>query len=132
MKFYLKLEVSSRFLEKLTEAVNSTQNVINLDTEYKSIEPEVNLELSLMNKKLIKFRFFKSYADMIKKLWALPSTMTSLIQTSLPLNDQDDFILLKNGMILEINTLAFASFDISFMNELSIWTQVSNAQARAR
>lgn len=124
--------MSSRYLEKLAETSNSVSNVNNLDTEYKSVEPEVNLELSLMNKKIIKFRFFKSYADMLKKLWSLPSTMTSLVQASLPLISQDELILLKNGMIVEINTLAVASFDFSLMNELSIWTQASNAQARAR
>ena len=106
----------------------------SLDFEFnsKSDSAQIDLDLSLMNKKLIRLNLFRSYSEMLKLIWSIPSKYKSFFGTNILVADQTSLLMLSNGMLLEIDLLGALSFDLSASNELSVWSQQTTARARAR
>lgn len=95
-------------------------------------EPSVSLHLSLMGKKLNMIQIFKGTSELMRLYWKLPTKMTSLFDQNFVLSDQNEYLILQNGLILRLETLGALSFDISGLTDISIWSQTADLQLRKR
>lgn len=137
LSFYFQFELSAKNLDNLMGSKRSGSNEEkeqSLDFEFnsKSDSAQIDLDLSLMNKKLIRLNLFRSYSEMLKLIWSIPSKYKSFFGTNILVADQTSLLMLSNGMLLEIDLLGALSFDLSASNELSVWSQQTTARARAR
>ncbi len=95
-------------------------------------DPSISIHLSAMNKKLIILELFKGYSSMISKLWNLPTKMTSLFNINFLTNDQKEYIILNNGILIRLETLGAISVDISGFTEISLWSQYAKISLKKR
>ena len=95
-------------------------------------EPSVSFHLSLMGKKLNIIQLFKGTSQLMKIYWKLPTKMTSLFDQNFILSDQNEYLILQNGMVLRLETLGAVSFDISGSTDISIWSQTADLQLKKR
>lgn len=95
-------------------------------------EPSVNLHLSLMGKKLKIIQLFEGTSQLMRIYWKLPTKMTSLFDQNFILSDQNEYLILQNGLALRLETLGALSFDMSGLTDISIWSQTADLQLRKR
>lgn len=105
---------------------------MNVLTQKSTGDPSVSLHLSLMGKKLNLAQLFKGYTEMLGLVWKLPTKMTSLFDINFLLSDQNEYLLLQNGLILKLETLGAISFDMSGKTQISIWSQTADLNFKKR
>jgi hypothetical protein len=85
-----------------------------------------------MGKKLQIFQLFKGMKEMLALVWKLPSKMTSLFNVNFLLSDQNEYLILQNGLIVKLETLGALSIDISGQTSISIWSQTADLNFKKR
>jgi hypothetical protein len=85
-----------------------------------------------MNKKIIIHEIFRGYSSLISTLWSLPAKLTSLLNINALITDQNEYLLLNNGMIIRLETLGALSFDLSAIADISMWSQYANVDIRPK
>lgn len=104
-----------------------------LDAIGGSAEPaRAAIHLSLLGKKLVIKELFRGQASLVSLIWSLPTKMTSLFNTNLLISDQNEYIVLKNGLIVNLETLGALSFDLSAASDVSVWGQYGKFEIRPR
>ena len=70
--------------------------------------------------------------EMLALVWKLPSKMTSLFNVNFLLSDQNEYLILQNGLIVKLETLGALSIDISGQASISIWSQTADLNFKKR
>lgn len=58
--------------------------------------------------------------------------MTSLFDINFLLSDQNEYLVLQNGLIIRLETLGAISFDMSGLTDISIWSQTADLKFKKR
>ena len=95
-------------------------------------EPTADLHLTLMGQKIKIDKIFKGYSSMIALVWNLPSKLTSIFNINLLINDQNEYIILNNGMAIRLQTIGALSLDLSGLGEVSFWSMYAKTQLKIR
>jgi len=95
-------------------------------------EAYADMHLSILNKKLQIRRLFKGYSALLSLIWNLPTKLTSIFGINFLTNDQNEYLILSNGMFVRVETLGATSFDLSGLSEVSFWSQYAKTQIRAK
>lgn len=98
----------------------------------KSSDPTASIHLSIMGQKLRINELFKGYSSMLSLLWSLPTKPVSLFNINFLSNDQNEYVLLQNGMLLRIKTLGGLSINLNGESDVSLWSQYANIKVKAR
>lgn len=69
---------------------------------------------------------------MMSTIWNLPTKMTSFFDVNLMVNDQIDYIILQNGMVVRLEIAGTISFDLSGFSDISLWGQYAKLALRQR
>jgi hypothetical protein len=102
------------------------------DLKDKTIDPNAGLELSILNKKIKKTEFFRGYTSLINAIWSAPTTLTTVFETNFLINDQNEYIFLQNGLIMNLNTIGALSIDVSALADISMWKKSANTLLQTR
>lgn len=95
-------------------------------------EASSSIHLSVMGQKVKIFELFKGYKELVSLVWSLPSHMTSFFSANFLTNDQNEYVLLQNGMIVRVECLGALSFDLSGSSEVSMWSQYAKTRLKLR
>ena len=95
-------------------------------------EPTADLHLTIMGQKIKIDKIFKGYSAMISLVWNLPSKLTSIFNINLLINDQNEYIILNNGMAIRLQTIGALSLDLSGLGEVSFWSMYAKTQLKIR
>jgi hypothetical protein len=125
---FIKFELEASNLDSLSQQ-GVLQEAMGKE---KSAEPTVSLHLSLLGKKLQFNELFCGYSSLLSVIWSLPTKQTSLFNVNFLVSDQNEYLTLKNGCLIRIETLGALSFDLSGVSDISMWTQVANVNIRAK
>lgn len=98
----------------------------------KGEEPNAGLVLGIMGKVIKKTEFFRGYASLIAALWDAPNTLTTLFETNILAIDQNEYIFLQNGFIINLNSIGALSLDVSALADISMWNQYANTVLETR
>lgn len=129
-----KLEIYSKNLDSLLSDSNkpeSTEQPID-DFFDSGSDPSVSVHLSVMDQKIKIVEIFKGYSSMMSTIWNLPTKMTSFFDVNLMVNDQTDYIILQNGMVVRLEIAGTISFDLSGFSDISLWSQYAKLALRQR
>lgn len=85
-----------------------------------------------MGQKIKIDKIFKGYSSMISLVWNLPSKLTSIFDINLLINDQNEYIILNNGMAIRLQTIGALSLDLSGLGEVSFWSMYAKTQLKNR
>jgi hypothetical protein len=91
-----------------------------------------DIHLSILGKKLQIRRLFNGYTALVSLIWNLPTKLTSIFNLNFLTNDQNEYVMLNNGMIVRVETLGATSFDLSGLSEVSFWSQYAKTQIKAK
>ncbi len=131
----IKIEIYANHLNTLVGGGESTQQAKKSENikENKILnDPSVDFHLSLLGKKIKMQQLFKGYTSMIALVWNLPTKPTSIFNINLLLSDENQFILLSNGLTVGLQTLGALSVDLSGMGEVSFWSMYANTNVKLR
>ena len=119
---FFKFDIYSNNLNSLSSGATSKE----------SKDPNAGLELSIMNKKIKETEFFNSYTSLLNAVWAAPTKLTSVFETNFLVNDQNEYILLQNGFVMNLNTIGALSIDVSAKADISLWKQTAKTLLQTR
>ena len=106
-------------IELFTENLNSLSS--NGDSKKK--DPAVSFHLSVMGQKLKIVNLFKGYSAMLSTVWKLPTKLTSIFDINFLIADQNEYLILQNGMIIKLGSIGSSSIDLSGITDISLWSQ---------
>lgn len=131
--FSLKFEIYGKNLKSLVNESPANDIDKDYEDEYdQGSEATVSIHLSVMNQKLKIVELFKGYSSMLTTVWNLPTQMTSIFDINFMTNDQTEYILLQNGMVVRLENIGTISVDLSGLTEISLWSQYFQLSVRKR
>ena len=87
----------------------------------------------MLGKKVMREELFSGgYAAMIALIWNLPTRHTSVFSLNTLLADESRHILLDNGALVRVHTLAALSVDLGGKADVSFWSMYANTHAKLR
>lgn len=98
----------------------------------KDKEATASIHLSVLGQKLKIYELFKGYKQLLSLIWSLPSKKTSFFSINFLINDQNEYVMLQNGMIVRVEALGGLSFDLSGSSEVSLWSKYAKTQLKIR
>ena len=128
----LKLEVFGKNLKSLISDDPETDAKQTEDQFDKGTDATLSVHLSVMNQKIKVVQLFKGYSSMLNVVWSLPTRMTSLFDMNYLANDQIEYLVLQNGLLLRLENLGVISLDISGYTEISLWSQYFRLNLKKR
>ena len=128
------MEIYAKNLDSLLSVINDPSSTGQPAEDFfdSGSEPALSAHLSIMNQKIKIVEIFKGQSSMMSVIWNLPTRMTSFFNINLMVNDQVDFLMLQNGMIVKLENLGTISFDLSGFTDVSLWSQYANLALRQR
>lgn len=124
------LELSTSFEDKTTNIMLDFLKIEFYAQNLKSIDPNedqlARVELNLLNNKIIRKELFRGYGSMLSTFWKISDFSGSLFDLNFLLNDQNEYIYLHNGQILNLNSVMVLSMDISMLSQISLWSSNAN------
>jgi hypothetical protein len=132
--YVIKLEIFANNLNALAGGggVDKSKPKNNKDKKEAENEPAADLHLTIMGQKIKIDKIFKGYSSMVSLVWNLPSKLTSIFNINLLINDQNEYIILNNGMSIRLQTIGALSLDLSGLGEVSFWSMYAKTQLKTR
>lgn len=103
-----------------------------LGSSDENAESSLNVHLSIMGQKLKIYELFKGQKALMSLMWSLPAKLKSLFAINFLVYDQNEYLMLANGMSVRVETLGAVSFDMSARAEVSLWSQYAKTRLRTR
>lgn len=122
---FLKFEIFSKNLDNLFGA-NGGGGKGN------EREASASVHLSVMGQKVKIQSLFKGYKELISLVWSLPSHMTSFFNVNFLTNDQNEYVVMQNGMLVRVECMGALSFDLSGSSEVSMWSRKAKTRVKIR
>lgn len=107
----------------------------NLDTIFggnEDREASTSIHLSMMGQKVKIFDMFSGYKELLSLVWSVPKSLTSFFDINFLTNDQNEYVLLQNGMMVRVESLGGLSFDLSGSGDISVWSQYAKTRLKLR
>ena len=95
-------------------------------------DPKAGLALIVNNKKIKETEFFNGVTSLMNAIWSAPTKLTSLFEINYLISDQNEYILLQNGFIMNLNTIGALSIDFSALADISLWKQTAKTLLQTR
>ncbi|XP_054710370.1 microsomal triglyceride transfer protein large subunit-like [Uloborus diversus] len=93
--------------------------------------PSAGMELTLLGSSLRPYIFFSSTSELMSHAWSgTASEPTPALQGIFLLSDDENVIVLSNGMIVRLETRAVLSTDLSASVQISLWSRNSQSQVK--
>lgn len=89
-----------------------------------------SVHLSVMGKKLRINNLFNGYKELLSLVWSLPSDTTSFFSVNFLTNDQNEYVVLTNGMVVRVECAGALSFDLSGSTEVSMWSRSAKTRLK--
>lgn len=107
---------------------NSKQN----EKQTENGDPSASIHLSIMGQKVRINELFRGTSSLISLVWSLPTKPTSLFNINFLVNDQNEYVLLSNGILVRCETLGALSINLNGVTDISLWSQYAKIKVKTR
>lgn len=129
IQLILKIVPNSIFFFKFDLYSNNINSITNPAI---AKDPNAGLILIVNNKKIKETEFFNGLTSLMNAVWSAPTKLTSVFELNYLVNDQNEYILLQNGFIMNLNTIGALSIDVSVIADISMWKKTAKTLLQTR